>query len=148
MRILLFLILQLAITSYEAVAKESSILTSRAWSALEQKNWSEVIKITDKCIYQFIDKAKQQQTSLNELPTENTSDYWALNDVGTCYYIKCEALAMMGEEYEEMLIQSLKILVDELKYAQCWDSQGWFWDPASSAKKKLRQIEFRQLLDL
>ena len=115
---------------------------------MEQKNWSEVIKITDKCIYQFIDKAKQQQASLNELPTENTSDYWALNDVGTCYFIKCEALSMMGKEYEEILIQSLKILVNELTYAQCWDSQGWYWDPASSAKKKLRQIEFQQLLDI
>ena len=148
MRILLIIMLHLAATSYEAIARESSILASRAWNALEQKNWEEVIKITDECIDQFIEKAKQQQASLNELPTDNTSDYWALNDVGTCYFIKCEALSMMGKEYEEILIKSLKILVNELTYAQCWDSQGWYWDPASSAKKKLRQIEFQQLLDI
>ena len=136
------------LTSYVVEGNESSIFTTRAWNALEEKNWNKVIKITDECIHQFIQEAKQQQALLNELPTHNASEYWALNDVGTCYFIKCEALSMMGEEYEEMLIQSLKILVDELTYAQCWDSQGWFWDPASSAKQKLRQIEFQQLLDL
>ena len=148
MKIFLFTALMFTVNSFEVNANESSIFTTRAWNALEEKNWNEVIKITDECIDQFINEAKKQQATLNELPTDNVSEYWALNDVGTCYYIKCEALAMMGEEYEEMLIRSLKILVDELNYAQCWDSQGWFWDPASNAKQKLRQIEFQQLLDL
>lgn len=147
MKILVFMIPFFIVTSNLVQANESSIYTTRAWKALEEKNWNEVILITDECIDKFIQEAKQQQATLNELPTDNASDYWALNDVGTCYFIKCEALAMMGGEYEEMLIQSLKILVDELTYAQCWDSQGWYWDPASSAKKKLRQIEFQQLLD-
>ena len=50
----------------------------------------EAIIATIIIIDQFIEKAKQQQASLNELPTDNTSDYWALNDVGTCYFIKCK----------------------------------------------------------
>ena len=109
---------------------------------MEEKNWNEVIKITDECIDQFINEAKKQQATLNELPTDNVSEYWALNDVGTCYYIKCEALAMMGEEYEEMLIRSLKILVDELNYAQCWDSQVGFGTPHPMQSKNLDKLNF------
>ena len=84
---------------------------------------------------------------LNQFPaSEETSEYWALNDVGTCYYIQCQALEKMGDKHQETLEIALKKIINELSYAQCWDEKGWYWQVAPEAKKKLRQLEFKKML--
>jgi hypothetical protein len=134
-------------TSYGKNNLTSASLTDEAWAAHQQQDWRAAIKIADKCINLFEEEAIIQQTSLTELPSaEKAPDYWALNDVGACYYIKCEALEKLGDKKQEELIMSLNKLAHELSYAQCWDDKGWYWQPASTSKKKLRKIEFEAML--
>ena len=52
-----------------------------------------------------------------------------------------------GKEFREELISTLKLLSSKLKYSQCWDKNGWFWQPAVEAKSKLIKIEFDALLN-
>lgn len=134
-------------TSFAKNDTTSASLLEEAWAAYEQKEWRTAIKIADQCIKLFEEEALKQQASLTELPsTETAPDYWALNDVGTCFYVKCIALEKLGDKKQEELILSLKKLAHELNYAQCWDTKGWYWQPAANAKKKLRQIEFETML--
>ena len=79
------------------------------------------------------------QANLNGYaPKEKAFDSWALNDVGTCYYI-------MGESYlaknnTAKALESYKVLVDKYYYSQCWDQKGWFWKPAVAARGKVNKI--------
>ena len=48
----------------------------------------------------YQDKAKEMQASLDGYPWENNEQifsYWALNDVGTCLFIKGEMLRKAGK---------------------------------------------------
>ena len=96
----------------------------------------------NKCIDLYSPNAKEMQDSLTEYPWESKEEifsYWALNDVGTCLFIKGEAFRNAGQKEEAQ--EAFKKLVDEYYYAQCWDPQGWFWKPAEAAQQKLEMLE-------
>ena len=121
----------------------SATLTSKAWEALNAGDHALVMTYTDKCIEMYLKKAKEMQAGLTALPTgtqAEVSKYWALNDVGTCLFIKGQSLQKKGNKAAAKT--AFKTLVDELKYAQCWDAKGWFWSPAGAAKKTLVELEF------
>ncbi|MBL8107894.1 MAG: hypothetical protein JNJ72_20165, partial [Anaerolineales bacterium] len=62
---------------------------------------------------------------------------WALNDVGTAYYIKALALEKLGrlsearEAYEKTV---------SFEFARCWDPSGFFWSPAEAASENLAKL--------
>lgn len=142
-----FSVLLLLITIHAAHALKSSELSSDAWKALQEKDWNGTIKITEKCIKLFEEDALKQQASLSTFPSpEEAPEYWALNDVGTCYFIQCQALEKLGNDKQEELETALKKIINELSYAQCWDEKGWYWQVAPEAKKKLRQLEFKKMM--
>ena len=119
----------------------SSFLATKAWDALSKNDLESVNAYADKCIELYKTKAKEMQDSLAEYPWENKDkifSYWALNDVGTCLYIKGEAYKNSGDTAKAK--DYFKQLVDEFYYAQCWDPQGWFWKPAEAAQQKLDEI--------
>ncbi|WDE95383.1 hypothetical protein PQO03_06590 [Lentisphaera profundi] len=121
----------------------SSTLTSKAWEALSSGDHAKVMSYTNKCIEMYLAKAKEMQSGLTAMPTgsqEEVSKFWALNDVGTCFFIQGQSLQKNGEK--SAASKAFKTLVDELKYAQCWDTNGWFWSPAGAAKKTLVELEF------
>ena len=96
---------------------------------------------TNKCIEMFKTQAVQMQSTLKEpAPKEKANDYWALNDVGTCYFIQGKALDDQGDK--KGAIAAYKFLVDNLGFAQCWDTKGWFWKPADAARKRLTELQF------
>ena len=97
LKALIIIITSIIVTSYAKNDLTSALLTDELGRLINKKLAMKLFKITDECIDQF-EEEKKQQATLNELPTDKTSDYWALNDVGTCYYIKCEALAMIGDK--------------------------------------------------
>ncbi|MBE7159385.1 MAG: beta-glucanase precursor, partial [Rhodospirillales bacterium] len=68
---------------------------------------------------------------------------WALNDVGTCYFIKGQALESQGKKKDA--VAAFKYLSDNLAFAQCWDPKGWFWKPADAARDKTKKLEFDAL---
>jgi len=120
---------------------KSVTLTTKAWQALESKNYAAVIGYTNKCVDTYKDQALQMQASLKEpAPKDKVFDYWALNDVGTCYFIQGKALDDQGDKKGAMT--AYKYLVDNLGYAQCYDPKGWFWSPADAARKRLVELQF------
>ncbi len=119
----------------------SSALTSKAWEALNNKDLDSVLAYTDKCIELYGDKAREMQDSLTMYAWESKEkvfSYWALNDVGTCLYIKGKALAEAGRTKEAR--EAYQRLIEDFKFAQCWDPGGWFWKPAEAAGKELNEL--------
>jgi len=119
----------------------SSVLTTKAWQSLEAKDYPAVAAYANKCIDSFKTQAVQMQATLKEpAPKDSAAQLWALNDVGTCYYILGKSLDDQGDK--KGAIAAYKFLVDNLSFAQCWDPKGWFWPPAGAAKKRLAELQF------
>ena len=118
----------------------SSTLTVKGWQALGAEDLDSVLAYTGKCIEMYAKEAKKQQASLDDFAPKDTAfDYWALNDVGTCYFIR--ASMFMKEGMLEEAKEAYKILADDYYFCQCWDQGGWFWHPGETAKEKLEEWE-------
>ncbi len=119
----------------------SVTLTIKAWKALQDKDIDSVVAYTNKCLELYGDKATEMQNSLTEYPIEKEKifSYWALNDVGTCLYIK--GMAFLNAGVPDLARKAFQKLVDEYYYAQCWDPNGWFWKPADAGREKLDELE-------
>jgi hypothetical protein len=119
----------------------SSVITTKAWQALDAKNYPAVAGYTQKCIDSFKTQAVAMEATLKEpADKDKAASYWALNDVGTCYFIQGKALDDQGDKKGAMA--AYKFLTDNLSFAQCWDTKGWFWKPADAAKKRLAELQF------
>lgn len=122
----------------------STVLTARAWEAARQTDWTTASAFAEKCIALYLPNALEMQAALTEpAPGEKASGYWALNDVGTCYYILAQSWQARGDK--KAAVESYRFLVEKLAFAQCWDKQGWFWKPAEAARRKLKLLEFEDL---
>ena len=120
----------------------SMTLTVKAWEALANKDLDGVLAYTNKCMELYEAKAKEMQESMTEYAWESKEkifSYWALNDVGTCLFIRGEAYLNAGDK--EKAKENFKNLVDNYYFAQCWDPKGWFWKPAEGAQQKLEALE-------
>jgi len=120
----------------------SATLTSKAWKASEAKDFASAAGYTAKCIDMHGGVAVEQQKALTAPLTEKEEIFkqWALNDVGTCYFIQGQVLEKQGKTKEA--VASYKFLVDNLAFAQCWDPKGWFWKPAAAAAGRIKALEF------
>ncbi|MBN1522478.1 MAG: tetratricopeptide repeat protein [Candidatus Aureabacteria bacterium] len=117
----------------------SQTLTAKAWQALGAGDLDEVLVYCRKCVQLYKKYADEMQAKLNAYaPKEKAFDYWALNDVGTCYFIMGEAY--LGKNDYKKALEAYKMLVDKYFYSQCWDSKGWFWKPAVAARGKINKI--------
>ncbi len=120
----------------------SVTLQVKSWDALGAGKYEDAVKYTEKCAELYEEKAREMQASLSSKPApDDVHDYWALNDVGTCYFIKGEALIKL-RKYAEALA-AFKIVRDDLNYAQAWDPKGWFWSPSDAAYPKIEMLEAR-----
>ncbi|MEA3368946.1 MAG: zf-HC2 domain-containing protein [Candidatus Ratteibacteria bacterium] len=133
-------------TGYDFGDHTSTTLTSKAWGALGAKDYYVVERYTNKCIDLFGKKALKQQAGLSGYPDtkadDNSNDildvhenFWALNDVAICHFILGKALAEQGKQEEAQ--KHFKKIINDLKYAQCWDPQGWFWKVKLGAKNEI-----------
>ncbi len=122
-------------------------LTSKAWEALNAKNYVNAAGYAKKCVDLYEQQAVQMQKELKEpVPTtdkEAVSKMWALNDVGTCLFIMAQALEK--EEKSPEALAAYKRLVEKVPFAQTWDPKGWFWKPADAAKSRIKALEFDSL---
>ncbi len=120
----------------------SQTLTTKAWEALKAGDLDGVLVYTEKCAELYGKKAGEMQASLGDYVTgtdQEVFNQWALNDVGTCYFIQGEAYVKAGliDEAKE----AYQTVIDQYGFAQCWDTRGWFWKPAESAKAKITWID-------
>ena len=126
-------------TAYDFGDYTSETLTTKAWKALDANDHKGVELYTKKCIELYEGDAKQQQASLTEFaPKEKASNYWALNDVATCYFILGESL-MAQKRYAEAKAAFDRV-VNDFGFAQCWDPKGWFWKVAQGARGRINKI--------
>ena len=116
---------------------KSSTLTGKAWDSLKQGRALAAEEYAGKCIALYSVRAKEMQSSLKDFPSEGLEwEYWALNDVGTCLYIKGQALAKQGKKADSD--RAFQDILGTYGYAQCWDNaNGWFWKVADAARKLL-----------
>ena len=131
-----------ASTEMDSGAEASSaILTSQAWEALAAKDFTTAKSRIERCKKLYGEKATGMQESLSVVPGPDTArEFWALNDVGTCTFI-------LGKVYEaeskkEEAIAAYQEVIKSFPMAQCWDKQGWFWQPAVAAKERLTALTF------
>ena len=131
-----------ASTEMDSGAEASSaILTSQAWEALAAKDFATAKSRIERCKKLYGEKATGMQESLSVVPGPDTArEFWALNDVGTCTFI-------LGKVYEaeskkEEAIAAYQEVIKNFPMAQCWDRQGWFWQPAVAAKERLTALTF------
>jgi len=133
-----------AAPSYDFGDQKSSTLTGKAWKASEANDLAAVKAYTGRCIELYQATALTQQGALTAPPP--TSDpaavhaNWALNDVGTCYFILGQALEKANQAPEA--IKAYKTLSEKLSYSKCWDTKGWFWSPADAARGRVKALEF------
>ena len=123
----------------------SQTLTTKAWDALNSGRYMTAIKYTEKTIEMYEEQAKEMQESMKtavatraKTPAEEVHENWALNDVGTSYYIRGEALVQLGRSDEA--VAAYKAVMDQFYYAQTWDPKGWFWSPAEVATSKVTKL--------
>jgi len=125
----------------------SSTLATKAWKALEAGNWADVVAYCNQCITSFEKEALITEAKLKETPApagesdEAIAMRWALNDVGTCYFILGQALQKQGKDDEAK--KAFNKVIESLPNAQCWDTQGWYWKPADAAKEQLYDLELK-----
>ena len=100
-----------------------------------------------KCIDLFETTATEQQAKLTSAPPDGAvSDdqkkaiyaNWALNDVGTSYWIKGQALEKLGRVNDAK--EAYKG-AQKFPYARTWDPKGWFWQPAKAASERLMKLQ-------
>lgn len=117
----------------------SASLTSEAWQALEKKDYATAKARIEKCRQLYEAKAVEMQAGLTSLPaSDKTHSYWALNDVGTCVFILGKVAEAEGKPKEAL--RHYQEVVDRFSLSQCWDKQGWFWQPAVAAKERLAAL--------
>jgi len=113
----------------------SASLTSEAWQALERKDYATAQARIAKCRELYEAKALEMQAGLSALPPpDKAHSYWALNDVGTSLFILGKVTEAEGKPKEAL--EYYQVVVDRFPMAQCWDKQGWFWQPAVAAKER------------
>jgi len=126
-------------TDYDYGDYTSQTMTTKAWEALGAGDHQGVEVYTKKCITLYGEEAQTQQGALSSFaPKEKAFDYWALNDVATCYFILGESLMAQGKLMEAK--EAFDKVVNELKYAQCWDPKGWFWKVSVASRGRLNKI--------
>jgi tetratricopeptide (TPR) repeat protein len=118
----------------------SETLTTRAWVSLNSGDYDGATLYAQKCIQLYSNLAAEMQASLKEFaPADKAFNFWALNDVGTCYYILGEIWAVKGNY--NMAMNHYVLLTEKYNLAQCWDPRGWFWKPAEVAKAKMQKMQ-------
>lgn len=130
-------------SSYDFGDYTSEFLTTQAWKSLGKKDFTGVETYTKKCVALYEEEAMKMQQALTDYPPKDRAfNYWALNDVGTSYFILGEALSQ-EEKYQEA-IEVFQVIVDNFSFAQTWDPKGWFWKPAVVARGRINKIRAEQ----
>lgn len=124
----------------------SAEFVAAAWNAYNQNDFAKAIELTQECITRWESDATEQQAALTQAPSngkvtdEEKKEIfanWALNDVGTAYFIKALSLEKLGKTADARDAYNIVI---RFPYARCWDPKGWFWSPAETASENLAKL--------
>ena len=119
----------------------SSTITTKAWGALDEKNFDNAVAYAKKCVEMYEKQAVEMQKGLTSPMAgerDAVSKMGALNDVGTCLFIMGQALEKQ-DKGQDALATYMQIF-EKVPFAQCWDPKGWFWKPADAAKGRIKAL--------
>ncbi|MCX7926558.1 MAG: tetratricopeptide repeat protein [Candidatus Omnitrophica bacterium] len=117
----------------------SQELMTQAWKVYNEKNYEQSLAFANEVIKRYEKEAKKQQASLtNFAPAGREADYWALNDVGTAYYLLGNIYRDQKDKEKAKI--NYKKVIDDFSFAQCWDTQGWWWKVKSAAEEELAKL--------
>ncbi len=127
-------------TGYDFGNYTSQTLTVKAWKAWDRKDYDGVYLYTMKCIELWSQKAKQMQKNMTGFAKPGfVPFYWALNDVGTCYFILAMSYQQQGKIDEACKLYNT--IIKDYGYAQCWDPKGHYWKVAEVSKERLQLLQ-------
>lgn len=107
----------------------SSYLTAKAWESYGKKDYKAAVGFAGQCIKMYKEAALWQQKSLTKYPSKkDINKYWALNDVGTCYFILGKSYRALKQKKQAK--ECFNFIKRNLYYASCWDPKGWYWKVA------------------
>ena len=80
-----------------------------------------------------------QKTPAPEELKSYYSEYWALSDIATAWFIR----GLIYERQKKLVEakESYKIVVEKYSCAYTWDPKGWFWNTAEGAKERVERIK-------
>lgn len=122
----------------------SSFLTAQAWQAYNNGDDDAAKAYVDRVIELYLEPALQMQSGLTQLPAGTVEDvnsaYWALNDVGTSYYIRGKVYLRQKKPLAARM--AFQTIVSDLSYAQWWDpaGKGSFFQAARAAQDELDKM--------
>lgn len=111
---------------------------TESWDALHSGNHDEVVRLTEACFKECTEQALEQQKSGATITNSNADEFPELNSVGTCLLILGTSLRNQGE-HEEATAAYNKLLRD-YKGCRCQNEEGYYWQPAVAAQKKLDEM--------
>ncbi|MBN2317124.1 MAG: hypothetical protein JXM79_24575 [Sedimentisphaerales bacterium] len=150
--------------------RDSNDYTTLAWKYLEKEKPDTARFIAMCCIDRFGSMAEKQQAThrqeyetkrptLDEDPKKNETvleKYWALYDVGTCFFIlgqACEQKADLVAEKKNVTEacafykdanMNYDIVIQKFPDAQCFDPSGpWYWSVKDGAEERSNRINDR-----
>ncbi len=117
----------------------SCLLQVKAWEAFGAEENDVAVRFAEACVALNLDQGRKQQAALSEMPADGGfTTSAALNNAGTCLFIKGEALVKLDKNAEAAA--AFKTVIDELSFAQAWDPRGWFWPVADAAKESAAKL--------
>ncbi len=122
-----------------AAGDSSAALVTEAWAAFERKDYAAARAAIARCQSLYGTQAAEMQSKLTALPDkENAHGQWALNDVGTCTFVLGRVAEAEGQKDEARA--AYRMVVEQYSFSQCWDTQGWFWQPAVASKERIAAL--------
>ncbi|HQP10796.1 MAG TPA: hypothetical protein PKV41_05370, partial [Candidatus Omnitrophota bacterium] len=124
----------------EPIASEGSLSSEEyvrlSWEASSHRDLARLNELVDGCVAAYGVQAKVLQAELVGFPERGQEkNYQELNDVGTCLFIKAEAVMNSGETEEA--IRQFQRIIEEYPWAQAWDPRGWFWSVAEKSQASI-----------
>lgn len=114
----------------------SEELVRLSWEASNKRELIRLDELVDQCVTIYGNKAKELQEHLISFPTVSQKEEFApLNDVGTCLFIKAEAVMNSGRSKEA--VEQFEYIIAEYPWAQAWDPRGWFWSVAEKSQASI-----------
>jgi len=119
-----------------AADKTSNELVALSWEASSQGNLERLDELVSQCVTMYEKKARVLQEDLTVFPTIGQKEQFSeLNNVGTCLFIKAEAVMSLGKSKEAM--EQFEYIIQEYPWAQAWDPRGWFWSVAEKSQASI-----------
>jgi len=116
---------------------DSASLDTKAWEGLNAKDYGTAEAFAQETITRYSTQAKEQQASLSGFaPSGSESQYWALNDVATAYFISGSASQAQGNSAKAQ--DNLTLLFLHTNMPRHMIQQGHILESSRSSAKSNR----------